>query len=84
MIPNICFSFPDRNIVFVRYLGFWGIGGISPDISLFCHEYLDDGGCDFSYYSYGKYLFLVGDFKPNSNGWTCRFPLYRKTPMILR
>ena len=25
----------------------------------------------------GKYLFLVGDFKPNSNGWTCRFPLCR-------
>lgn len=44
---------------------------------IFNHEYLDDGGCDFSYYSYGKYLFLVGDFKPNSNGWTCRFPVYR-------
>lgn len=44
---------------------------------VFEHEYLDDGACEFSYYSYGKYLYIVGDFKPNSNGWTCRFPLYR-------
>lgn len=44
---------------------------------VFNHEYLDDGACEFSYYSYGKYLYLVGDFKPNCNGWTCRFPIYR-------
>jgi len=44
---------------------------------VFNHEYLDDGACEFSYYSYGKYLYIVGDFKPNSNGWTCRYPVYR-------
>ena len=44
---------------------------------VFNHEYLDDGACEFSYYSYGKYLYLVGDIKPNSNGWTSRYSLYR-------
>ena len=40
---------------------------------VFNHEYLDDGACEYSYYSYGKYLYLVGDIKPNSNGWTSRY-----------
>ena len=44
---------------------------------VFNHQYLDDCSAYFSYYSYDRYVYIVGDFEPNSNGWTCRFPLYR-------
>jgi len=26
---------------------------------------------------YGEIIYLVGDFTPNSNGWTIRFPIYK-------
>lgn len=30
-----------------------------------------------TYFAYDRYLYLVGDTNPNSNGWTCRYSLYR-------
>ena len=44
---------------------------------VFDQIYLDDGVAELTYYPYDKYLYIVGDIKPNSNGWTCRYLLYR-------
>ena len=44
---------------------------------VFGHEYLDDGGAEFTYHAYDRYVYIVGDFKPCSNGWVCRYPLFR-------
>ena len=43
----------------------------------FGNMYLDDGAPMLTYYKYNKYIYLVGDIMPNSNGWTSRFFLYR-------
>lgn len=43
----------------------------------FGNMYLDDGAPSLTYYKYSKYIYIVGDINPNSNGWTCRFFLYR-------
>lgn len=44
---------------------------------VFGQEYLDEGAAELTYYAYDRYLYIVGDIKPNSNGWTCRYSLYR-------
>ena len=44
---------------------------------VFNHEYLDDGAAELTYFAYDRYLYIVGDIKPNSNGWTCRYSLFR-------
>ena len=44
---------------------------------VFGHEYLDDGGAEFTYHAYDRCVYIVGDFKPCSNGWVCRYPLFR-------
>jgi hypothetical protein len=43
----------------------------------FGNIYLDDGAFRLTYYKYRKYIYIVGDIMPNSNGWVCRFFLYR-------
>lgn len=42
----------------------------------FGNEYLDGGGADITAFMCGRNVFIVGDIKPNSNGWTTRFLLY--------
>lgn len=44
---------------------------------VFGHEYLDDGGAEFTYHANDRYVYIVGDFKPCSDGWVCRYPLFR-------
>ena len=44
---------------------------------VFGHEYLDDGGAEYTYYAYDRYVYIVGDFKPCSDGCVCRYPLFR-------
>lgn len=44
---------------------------------VFGQEYLDDGGAEFTYHAYDRYVYIVGDFKPCSDGWVCRYPLFR-------
>ena len=43
----------------------------------FGNDYLDDGAFRLTYYQYRKYIYIVGDIMPNSNGWVSRFFLYR-------
>ncbi len=43
----------------------------------FGNMYLDDGAPSLTYYKYSKYIYIVGDINPNSNGWVSRFFLYR-------
>lgn len=52
------------------------VGGTKKKLT-FGNEYLDSGTAEFSVFAYEKYLFVVGDIKPNSNGWTNRFLLYK-------
>lgn len=44
---------------------------------VFGHEYGNEGFPIMYSYKYENNIFLVGDFVPNSNGWTVRFPIYR-------
>lgn len=44
---------------------------------IFGHEYGNEGFPIMYSYRYGNNIFLVGDFVPNSNGWTVRFPIYK-------
>lgn len=44
---------------------------------VFGQEYIDDGAAELTYYAYDRCLYIVGDIKPNSNGWTSRYSLYR-------
>lgn len=44
---------------------------------VFEQEYLDDGSAEFTYHAYDRYVYVVGDFKPCSDGWVCRYPLFR-------
>lgn len=37
----------------------------------------DNSFFSLTYFAYDRYLYLVGDTNPNSNGWTCRYSLYR-------
>ena len=43
----------------------------------FGNDYLDDGAFSLTYYQYRKFIYIVGDIMPNSNGWVSRFFLYR-------
>lgn len=43
----------------------------------FGNDYLDDGAFSLTYYQYRKFIYVVGDIMPNSNGWVSRFFLYR-------
>ena len=52
-------------------------GNDSPKKVIFGHVYGNDGFPIMYSYRYGDNLFLVGDFIPNSNGWTVRFPVYK-------
>ena len=52
------------------------INGIKRKL-IFNQDYLDDGVAELTYYAYDRFLYIVGDIKPNSNGWTCRYSLYR-------
>ena len=44
---------------------------------IFGHEYGNEGFPIMYSYRYENNFFLVGDFVPNSNGWTVRFPIYK-------
>ena len=44
---------------------------------IFGHEYGEDSFPRMYSRTYGDNVFVVGDFMPNSNGWTVRFPIYK-------
>lgn len=52
-------------------------GNNSPKKVIFGHVYGNDGFPIMYSHIYGDNVFLVGDFIPNSNGWTVRFPVYK-------
>ena len=52
-------------------------GEDQPQKMIFGHEYGHDGFPIMYSHRYGNNIFLVGDFVPNSNGWTVRFPIYK-------
>ena len=52
-------------------------GNKSPRKIIFGHEYGGDCFPIMYSYTYGDNVFVVGDFMPNSNGWTVRFPIYK-------
>ena len=52
-------------------------GNDSPKKVIFGHIYGNDGFPIMYIHRYGDNVFLVGDFTPNSNGWTVRFPVYK-------
>ena len=52
-------------------------GDNQPQKLFFGHVYGEDGFPMMYSHRYGNNIFLVGDFVPNSNGWTVRFPIYR-------
>lgn len=51
-------------------------GNTPPKKVIFGHEYGYDGFPIMYSHIYGEIIYLVGDFTPNSNGWTIRFPIY--------
>ena len=52
-------------------------GNKSPRKIIFGHEYGEDCFPIMYSHTYGDNVFVVGDFMPNSNGWTVRFPIYK-------
>ena len=52
-------------------------GNKSPRKMIFGHEYGEDSFPVMYSHTYGDNVFVVGDFMPNSNGWTVRFPIYK-------
>ena len=52
-------------------------GNDPPKKVIFGHEYGNDGFPIIYYHRFGGVIYLVGDFVPNSNGWTIRFPVYK-------
>ena len=48
-----------------------------PKKIVFGHAYGNDGFPIMYSQRYGEIIYLVGDFIPNSNGWTIRFPIYK-------
>jgi hypothetical protein len=52
-------------------------GNKSPRKMIFGHEYGEDCFPIMYSHTYGDNVFVVGDFMPNSNGWTVRFPIYK-------
>ena len=52
-------------------------GNKPPKKVIFGHIYGDDGFPIMYSHRYGNNIFLVGDFMPNSNGWTVKFPIYK-------
>lgn len=52
-------------------------GDNQPQKMFFGHVYGKDGFPVMYSHRYGNNIFLVGDFVPNSNGWTIRFPIYK-------
>ena len=53
------------------------VGNDPPRKMIFGHEYGEDSFPVMYSHIYGDNVFVVGDFMPNSNGWTVRFPIYR-------
>lgn len=53
------------------------VGNNPPRKMIFGHEYGEDSFPVMYSHIYGDNVFVVGDFMPNSNGWTVRFPIYR-------
>lgn len=53
------------------------VGNEPPRKMIFGHEYGEDSFPVMYSHIYGDNVFVVGDFIPNSNGWTVRFPIYR-------
>lgn len=53
------------------------VGNNPPRKMIFGHEYGEDSFPVMYSHIYGDNVFVVGDFIPNSNGWTVRFPIYR-------
>ena len=47
-----------------------------PRKVVFNHVYGEDGFPIMYYHSYGDNIYVIGDFLPNSDGWTIRFPIY--------
>lgn len=45
--------------------------------------YLDDGAKAMLLHQQDKYVYVVGDIVPNSNGWTVRYHLYRLDTLTL-
>ena len=53
------------------------VGNKKPRKVIFGHYYGEDSFPRMYSRTYGENVFVVGDFLPNSNGWTVRFPIYR-------
>ena len=53
------------------------VGNKKPRKMILGHEYGEDSFCRMYSHRYGDNVFIVGDFLPNSNGWTVRFPIYK-------
>lgn len=53
------------------------VGNKPPKKVIFGHIYGEDGFPIMYSHRYGNNVFLVGDFMPNSNGWTVKFPIYK-------
>lgn len=53
------------------------VGNKPPKKVIFGHIYGEDGFPIMYSHRYGNNVFLVGDFMPNSNGWTVKFPVYK-------
>ena len=53
------------------------VGNEPPRKMIFGHEYGEDSFPVMYSHIYGDNVFVVGDFIPNSNGWTVRFPIYK-------
>ena len=51
-------------------------GDGTPQKVVFNHTYGEDGFPIMYYYNYDDNVYVVGDFIPNSNGWTIRYPVY--------
>lgn len=59
-------------------------GNKSPRKMIFGHEYGEDSFPIMFSRTYGDNVFVVGDFMPNSNGWTVRFPVYKINARTLK
>lgn len=59
-------------------------GNRKPRKVVFGHYYGEDSFPIMFSRTYGDNVFVVGDFMPNSNGWTVRFPVYKINARTLK